>query len=98
MTYKLDPDNDPLYQRLLPIYHALDEHTKRKVYTSFQWLWEGGINKDKPGYFTAGEAMKRCLIGHGIDVNTGYMDKDGSAEYEEAIKAQDIYQEVTHVG
>ena len=84
---KLHPDNDELYQRLLPIYHTLDKATMAKVVESFSLLWEG---VPRGGKFTAGEAMERALIGHGI-ISSSEPTTMNEDEYEDILKAQEIY-------
>jgi hypothetical protein len=83
---KLHPDNDKLYQRLLPIYRTLDKVAMDKVVESFSLLWEG---VPRGGKFTAGEAIERALIGHGVLLpNPTIMEED---EYEDILRAQEIY-------
>lgn len=82
--YTLHPDHDELYQHLLPVYRMLDRDLSVKVVRSFRLLWEGAMSG---GTFTAGIAMERSLIGHGVILAKGDLD---DAEYNEILAAQEV--------
>jgi len=80
---KLNPDDDELYQRLLPIY--LEHHFKNpEIYRTFAELYDGGRG------MTAGKAMERalgeCRI---IEVSWERMG-DTALEYEEIMLSEEI--------
>ena len=79
----LHPDDDELYQRLIPIYR---EHyiKKRKIYFTFERLWNLGIG------MTAGEAMEQALGEAGLIDLPGERMKDGAEEYEEIMAEEKL--------
>ncbi len=81
---RLNPDDDELYQRLLPIYR---EHNFKnpELYETFARLWDIGKG------MAAGKAMEQALGQFGlIDDGSGERMGDAALEYEEILAAEEI--------
>ncbi len=85
MSNHVPPDEDELYQRLLPVYRANAVGYSSKLYQAFSKYWNFG-----KGSYSAGDAMQKALRESGIILGDISSMQDAAQEYEDAMAGMEI--------